>query len=562
MQGSHTFKFGRLFCLPTSARAWGCVRCQVVLAIDSLTIRARDETASKQASKQTNKQTNKQVRYSRSHTYSLCPSIACPSLLAQKHSMWATSKSFDDLLPLNQALLYQRAENNALRHHKMMQAQRHVPLTLSIEPLPRDILFGRGNDDHPGNCHFQDIIKKHSEAYNATHLRSEKSRMVRNVYRMVLQSSGRFLKYEEDRHEWVEVDGVHARDKISQALRYRCRQRKAASYGSQGEAGEERSELNKDPSLGFASNEASKDDKAEKKAEATLAERAAMSSQNIAQASLMSHTSPVQLMDSSMNDALASCKALMKAATQPSVLNMSYKNAASAGALMSSHSRYDLNRVHASIPKQVYPQASPFHIEQSISQRYYNQLAQLLQQQHMHEECQDSFTASVGMMNQQGDTNVFGRRISNMSGSTPTDLDLYGDSQLLLDSSARQMSNVAFPQAQDFARRPSSLLQRRSSIQGFPGPFDAAHFEGMSSMADLRKKTYDDNLFVSSDISRLNMLSNRRQGHFQDPRRPSSFDSEHVHQLRNIYNHVPPSLTLNDSYPSPPLDDGMYGASL
>lgn len=95
----------------------------------------------------------------------------------------------------------------------------------TVVPEPDDILFGRGRryDSHPGNLRLRALVDANVTRYNKTQSRSAKTRIAKTVLDQVTKS-GRFLKYDEEKTAWVEVNRSSSRIKVSQAFRYRQRQ--------------------------------------------------------------------------------------------------------------------------------------------------------------------------------------------------------------------------------------------------------------------------------------------------------------------------------------------------
>ena len=89
---------------------------------------------------------------------------------------------------------------------------------LIYDPLPNDILFGRGKpiQQRPGNVRFRHMIDTYKHKYE----QSEKGVITGYIVHLVKEEGGRFLKEFEDRG-WVEVDEATARAKVSHAFRSR-----------------------------------------------------------------------------------------------------------------------------------------------------------------------------------------------------------------------------------------------------------------------------------------------------------------------------------------------------
>lgn len=79
----------------------------------------------------------------------------------------------------------------------------------------RHVVCGRGKDvnEHPGNIHFQTILKNKLDEYSKAASKAEKSRIVSFVYDQIV-SEGGFVR--KDETGWYTVKEMLAREKISQ----------------------------------------------------------------------------------------------------------------------------------------------------------------------------------------------------------------------------------------------------------------------------------------------------------------------------------------------------------
>jgi hypothetical protein len=89
------------------------------------------------------------------------------------------------------------------------------------DPLPSDILFGRGKSiqERPGHVRFREILDKHMDLYDNSE-KGDKPNVMAYIVRLVKEEDGRFLKELED-VGWVEVDEATARAKVGRAFRTR-----------------------------------------------------------------------------------------------------------------------------------------------------------------------------------------------------------------------------------------------------------------------------------------------------------------------------------------------------
>jgi hypothetical protein len=91
-------------------------------------------------------------------------------------------------------------------------------------PQDSDVILGRGfrYDWHSGNNVFKNTIAEFIPKYNAAPSKIEKSRIVHQVF-LEVTAQGRFLKRDEASGGYRVVPDQVAREKISQAIRYKKR---------------------------------------------------------------------------------------------------------------------------------------------------------------------------------------------------------------------------------------------------------------------------------------------------------------------------------------------------
>ena len=108
-------------------------------------------------------------------------------------------------------------------------ARRNPEREGKTEPQDFDVLLGRGrrNALHPGNRRFQAIIDVHQARFYSAASRHEKIQITQEIVNFIAQR-GRFLKFDEERSGWAEVDGEVARSKVGHACRYRQRRQPTA----------------------------------------------------------------------------------------------------------------------------------------------------------------------------------------------------------------------------------------------------------------------------------------------------------------------------------------------
>ena len=93
---------------------------------------------------------------------------------------------------------------------------------LISEPNGHDVLCGRGNfvNNHAGNSYFRRLVKHYKIDYISCPKR-EKKKFSKIIYERIkqLDPPGKFLKYEPNSSEWIDVGEKKAIEKIRQALR-------------------------------------------------------------------------------------------------------------------------------------------------------------------------------------------------------------------------------------------------------------------------------------------------------------------------------------------------------
>ena len=100
---------------------------------------------------------------------------------------------------------------------------RHIDFVSS--PRSEDVLLGRGFTFswHEGNARFKKIIDETAPAYFASVSRHDKSRVVQQVFERIKSMGCRFLKQDKKTGLYFSVTEKEAREKISQAIRYKKR---------------------------------------------------------------------------------------------------------------------------------------------------------------------------------------------------------------------------------------------------------------------------------------------------------------------------------------------------
>lgn len=91
-------------------------------------------------------------------------------------------------------------------------------------PHTNDVILGRGFRFawHSGNNEFQELVRNNIPRYDAAKRKNDKTRVVQEIFEAVA-SKGRFLKKDEGTGLYEVVEDHIAKEKISQAIRYKKR---------------------------------------------------------------------------------------------------------------------------------------------------------------------------------------------------------------------------------------------------------------------------------------------------------------------------------------------------
>lgn len=130
-----------------------------------------------------------------------------------------TSETANNLLPI---LPYTAPPN----HRNPVLMVQPSPAPLTIQPMPQDILFGRGVgcQNHPGNIRFREIAEAYKVQYD--NVPRSKRRVIMSTLRNALQVSGsRFLRCNKDGN-WEECTAAEVDTKIGQFFRSLRKQNK------------------------------------------------------------------------------------------------------------------------------------------------------------------------------------------------------------------------------------------------------------------------------------------------------------------------------------------------
>jgi hypothetical protein len=108
----------------------------------------------------------------------------------------------------------------------------HMPTVIAfIAPTHRfDVLFGKGKvlREYTGNVRANVLVAMYGPKYEQAE-NHEKTDIAKHIVKIIHESHGRFLKFEENEGCWVEVENGVARQKISHIFRNQ-RHRKRRIY--------------------------------------------------------------------------------------------------------------------------------------------------------------------------------------------------------------------------------------------------------------------------------------------------------------------------------------------
>ena len=127
----------------------------------------------------------------------------------------------------------EKAEQSHTWKHQQKNQKNMREKTKSINFTNMDVLFGRGkgSQNHPGNVRFHRLLDQHIDEYDRAS-KLGKTALSEKMIKIINQSSGRFLKQDENKGgELEEVDLITAREKVSRAFRARRRLLKNATPG-------------------------------------------------------------------------------------------------------------------------------------------------------------------------------------------------------------------------------------------------------------------------------------------------------------------------------------------
>jgi hypothetical protein len=122
---------------------------------------------------------------------------------------------------------------NLLNFQTIMYSQptSHYYLPQGFIPNETDILCGRGkaHAKHPGNIVFMEEIRASLKEYTNAGSRIEKSVMVTSVVNAIIDAGMRFLKYDTQFNQYVELSSDRAYQKVGHAIRDLIKQTKKSS---------------------------------------------------------------------------------------------------------------------------------------------------------------------------------------------------------------------------------------------------------------------------------------------------------------------------------------------
>jgi hypothetical protein len=109
------------------------------------------------------------------------------------------------------------------RRRSIEQERRIEQGSRILAPGKLDILLGRGKplQEWLGNVQLNSTLAAHADRHNSTAMtrRGAKNELCDEIVTRIKESGGRFLKRELGAVEWIEVDDVMAREKVSRGFR-------------------------------------------------------------------------------------------------------------------------------------------------------------------------------------------------------------------------------------------------------------------------------------------------------------------------------------------------------
>ena len=143
------------------------------------------------------------------------------------------SRNDGSTVPFNVAVAPYDEEEETLLHHQHKQAlASHRTITAAhcflpadnlayIEVRPEDVLCtkGRHAKSHPGNQYYDSMVQSFRQVYQASNDRNEKGNLTSQVIEDIKNRGGRFLKYNTEKCQWLELSKGLEREKVSHALR-------------------------------------------------------------------------------------------------------------------------------------------------------------------------------------------------------------------------------------------------------------------------------------------------------------------------------------------------------
>jgi hypothetical protein len=92
-------------------------------------------------------------------------------------------------------------------------------LPVEFQPSNDSIVCGRGkySFNHIGNCRFRVVASLFLERYSRADSKAAKTAIISGIIEVIRQAGGIFCKFKSG--AWIEVDDIHAREKVSALLR-------------------------------------------------------------------------------------------------------------------------------------------------------------------------------------------------------------------------------------------------------------------------------------------------------------------------------------------------------
>eukprot|EP00977_Amphora_coffeiformis_P027372 scaffold34606_cov192-Amphora_coffeaeformis.AAC.18 len=117
------------------------------------------------------------------------------------------------------------AAATAESHHQQQHQQhhQHQEQHLGTQPLPSDIILGRGrlHAKNKGNAYYYETLDSFKSVYRVAKTKGDKTRIVRNIYQHLSERGSRFLKKSDSGACFYVLGEILAKKKIGHGIRFR-----------------------------------------------------------------------------------------------------------------------------------------------------------------------------------------------------------------------------------------------------------------------------------------------------------------------------------------------------